>query len=155
MQCSALQGKFAVREASAAGTFRARRCGQGTSGTIFIKGTAARGSRERAAREWMPSFIAATEPLPAAQTIERDVRGFFSFFSLRKEKNMFPLRYTKNLPTIFDIKSCQFLRILDLMSYSVEYVQVSKDEFSCAALQNRYNEGQKPVFEINKEKDPA
>ena len=34
----------------------------------------------------MPSFIAATEPLPVAQTIERDVRGFFSFFSCTDKK---------------------------------------------------------------------
>ena len=34
----------------------------------------------------MPSFIAATEPLPAAQTIERNVRGFFSFFSCSYKK---------------------------------------------------------------------
>ena len=34
----------------------------------------------------MPSFIAATEPLPAAQMIERNVRGFFSFFSCAYKK---------------------------------------------------------------------
>ena len=34
----------------------------------------------------MPSFIAATEPLPAAPTIERNVRDFFSFFSCSHKK---------------------------------------------------------------------
>ena len=35
-----------------------------------------------------------------AQTIERDVRGFFSFFSFRKEKNMF-LSFPKEKDTCF------------------------------------------------------
>ena len=38
------------------------------------------GSRE-ASRAWTPSFIAATEPLPAALTVKRYACGFFSFFS--------------------------------------------------------------------------
>ena len=48
----------------------------------------------------MPSFIAAIEPLPTAQTIERNVRGFFSFFSLRKEKNTF-LSFSKEKDMYF------------------------------------------------------
>ena len=51
----------------------------------------------RASRAWMPSFIAAIEPLPAAQTIERYVRGFFSFFSFRKEKNTLLLFKGENM----------------------------------------------------------
>ena len=49
----------------------------------------------------MPSFIAATEPLPAAQTIERNVRGFFSFFSCSYKKRT-RFSFTKE-------KICRFL----------------------------------------------
>jgi len=40
----------------------------------------------RTKRAWMPSFIAATELLPAAQTVKRYACSFFSFFSCPYKK---------------------------------------------------------------------
>ena len=46
----------------------------------------------------MPSFIAATEPLPAAQTVKRNACSFFSFFSCTdKKRTRFSFPKEKNM----------------------------------------------------------
>ena len=56
------------------------------------------GSRE-ASRAWTPSFIAATEPLPAALTVKRYACGFFSFFSCpyKKRTRFSPFQRRRNV----------------------------------------------------------
>ena len=56
------------------------------------------GSRE-ASRAWTPSFIAATEPLPAALTIKPEACGFFSFFSCpyKKRTRFSPFQRRRNV----------------------------------------------------------